>query len=441
MLFYLMLGVSIIQLIILMFILILNSKHSNLIRNIEEIKSNTISNLREELRIAREESGRISQQLRQEIITLQNSNAKTLVTTISEMGKSQNTSLESVTKEIKALNLSNENRLEKLRQTVDDKLTRLQENNEKKLDEMRLTVDEKLHNTLEKRLGESFKLVNQQLEAVQLGLGEMRSLATGVGDLKKVLSNVKTRGTFGEVQLGAILEEILSSEQFEKNVRIRETSREIVEYAVRLPGASNEVGECIYLPIDSKFPQEDYQRLVDASEIGDIDNIKNFKNSLANNIKKNAKDIQTKYIVPPNTTDFAIMFLPTEGLYAEVLKYPGLVDELIRNYHIVVAGPTTLAAILSSLRMGFKTLAIEKRSSEVWKILGAVKTEFSKYGIVLDKLKSQLATASKTVEETGKRTRAMERKLSDVEKLPENETSKLLNITEKFISNEEVESN
>jgi len=408
-------------------------------RLIEATEQNTIKALREELYQSREETNKGAYRLREEIMNSQNQVTKTLVATITQLGASQKSSLDSIAQEIKHLTATNETRLDKLRETMDAKLKQLQDGNEAKLEEMRKTVDEKLHVTLEKRLGESFKLVSQQLEAVQSGLGEMRNLASGVGDLKKVLTNVKTRGTFGEIQLGAILEEILSPDQYAQNVKTKEDSREVVEYAVKLPGPSLEREECVYLPIDAKFPQENYQRLVDALDAGNIEEIKLYQNALVRNIKVSANDIQEKYLNPPQTTDFGIMFLPTEGLYAEVLKSPGLVDELLRVYHVVVAGPTTLAAILSSLRMGFKTLAIEKRSSDVWKILGAVKTEFGKYGLVLDKLKTQLATASRTVDETGKRTKAMERKLSDVEKLPESESSSLLQLTEQIVVDEEEE--
>jgi DNA recombination protein RmuC len=384
--------------------------------------------LRDELRRAREESAGAARDLREELANAQKSGAELVVRTMGEMGKSQTDAMESVTGEIKGLSAANEARLDKLRETVDKKLEQLREGNDAKLEEMRRTVDEKLHDTLEKRLGESFKLVSAQLEAVQSGLGEMRTLATGVGDLKKVLSNVKTRGTLGEVQLGAILEEILTPGQYDVNVQTKEGSRENVEYAVRLPGPDERPDSCVWLPIDSKFPQEDYQRLVDASEIGDGDAVKLATASLVRAVKSCAKDIREKYLSPPGTTDFAIMFLPTEGLYAEVLRQPGLIDELMRNERIVVAGPTTLAAILSSLRMGFRTLAIEKRSSEVWQVLAAVKTEFGKFGGVLDKLQRQLATASKTVQETGVRTRAMERKLRNVEELPDSASQSLLEL-------------
>jgi DNA recombination protein RmuC len=323
---------------------------------------------------------------------------------------------------------SNQGGLKHLQETVDGRLQELRSSNERKLEQMREVVDEKLQSTLEKRLGESFKLVGDRLEAVQQGLGEMRSLASGVGDLKKVLTNVKTRGTWGEVQLGALLEQILTPEQFDRNVMPRPESREVVEFAIRLPGASDEPDECVWLPIDSKFPQEDYLRLVEASENGDAVAVQQAQSALIRSIQDSAKDVSTKYLNPPLTTDFAILFLPTEGLYAEALRHPGLVERLQREHRIVVAGPTTLAAVLNSLRVGFRTLAIEQRSSEVWKVLGAVKHEFGKFGGVLERVKRQLENAGRTIEETGVRTRAMERKLRTVEELPAGEATEMFDL-------------
>lgn len=347
--------------------------------------------------------------------------------TIDEMKKSQQEDLNSVEKRVKSIAESNEIRLDSLRETVDSRMKSLQENNEKKLDQMRQIVDEKLQSTLEKRLGESFKLVSERLEAVQRGLGDMQNLAVGVGDLKRMLTNVKTRGTWGEFQIGDILEQILTPDQFDKNVQPKAGSSGIVEYAIRLPGQGDLSN--IWLPIDSKFPQEDYQRLIDAAEIADSDAVEKSTAALIRSIQSSAKDIADKYIDPPHTTDFAIMFLPTEGLYSEVLRQPGMVEKLQQQYRVVIAGPTTLSAILNSLRMGFRTLAIEKRSSEVWTILSAVKTEFGKFGEILSKVKKQLDTASSTIERTSVRTRAMERKLQDVEDLPTDESAKLLDLS------------
>ncbi len=345
---------------------------------------------------------------------------------LGNLGKLQQGQLEGMTKQLKELTESNQGALDRVRHTFDSRVKELQEGNEKKLEEMRKTVDEKLHDTLEKRLGESFKLVSERLEAVHQGLGEMQNLAAGVGDLKKVLVNVKTRGTLGEVQLGAILEQILAPEQFEKNVRVKPGTLEAVEYAIRLPGPRDDPGACVWLPIDSKFPLEDYLRLQEAAEKADSAAVQAITNKLTQTVRTTAKTIRDKYISPPGTTDFAIMFLATEGLYAEVLRHPGLVEDLQRHYRVMVAGPTTLAAILSSLRLGFQTLAIEQRSAEVWRILGAVKTEFGKFGEVLTKVKRQIDTASRTIDETGRRTRAMAKTLRSVEQLPEPEALEVL---------------
>lgn len=268
--------------------------------------------------------------------------------------------------------------------------------------------------------------MSDRLEAVHKGLGEMQNLATGVGDLKRVLTNVKARGTWGEVQIGAILEQILTPDQYEKNVGVKVDSSERVEYAVRLPGPKDDPETCIWLPIDSKFPQEDYLRLQEAAEKADPDAVQTATDALARTVRAAAKDIHDKYVNPPSTTDFGIMFLATEGLYAEVLRQPALIEDLQQRYRVVVAGPTTLAAILSSLRMGFQTLAIEQRAGEVWRVLGAIKTEFGKFGDVLDKVKRQLYTASRTIEETGVRSRAIERRLRSVEQLPGAEASEIL---------------
>ena len=389
--------------------------------------------VREELRFGREESAQAARNLREEVSAGQKLSMDTMVRTIGEMSKSQKDQLESIARLIQELTESNRTGIEKLRSTIDAQLKHLQESNEKKLDQMRETVDEKLQSTLEKRLGESFKLVSERLEAVQHGLGEMQNLATGVGDLKRVLTNVKARGTWGEVQLGALLEQVLTPDQYEKNVRTRANSQESVEYAIRLPGRDDDPGSCVWMPIDSKFPQEDYLRLVEAADAADMDAVQKATAALLRSVHSSAKEIRDKYLNPPETTDFAIMFLPTEGLFAEVLRQPGQVEKIQQDYRIVVAGPTTLSAILSSLRIGFRTLAIEKRSSEVWKVLAAVKTEFGKFGDVLSKVKRQLNTASNTIEQTGMRTRAMERKLRTVEELPTEETAEILELPDSGI--------
>ena len=315
--------------------------------------------------------------------------------------------------------------LEKLGATLDDNLKTLRNDNAEKLEQMRRTVDEKLHETLEKRLGDSFKLVSERLEQVHKGLGEMQTLAAGVGDLKRVLSNVKTRGGWGEVQLESILEQIFTPEQFSRSVATKPNSREMVDAAIRLPGR-NADASVVWLPIDAKFPREDYERLLDAQERADAEAAKTAGAQLERAVRLQAKSISDKYLAPPHTTDFGVMFLPTEGLYAEVLRRPGLADVLQREHRIVIAGPTTLTALLSSLQVGFRTLAIEQRSSEVWKILGAVKTEFGKFGDVLDKVKKKLDEASSQIEQTGVRSRAISKQLRGVEALPGNEADKLL---------------
>ena len=386
--------------------------------------------VREEIRLGREEAAQAARNLREEVAIAQKTANETVIQAIGEMGKAQKHSLESIEQRIKELTDSNRNSLEKLRDVLETKIKFLQESNEKKLDQMRETVDEKLQTTLEKRLGESFKLVSERLESVQKGLGEMQNLATGVGDLKRVLTNVKARGTWGEVQLGAILEQILTPDQYEKNVKTREGSHDHVEYAIRLPGPDNDIDTVVWLPIDSKFPQEDYLRLAKASDEADTEGKEKALAALLKSIQNSAKEISAKYLDPPKTTDFAILFLPTEGLYAEVLRQPGLVEKLQQDFRVMVSGPTTLSATLSSLRMGFRTLAIEKRSSEVWKILAAVKTEFGKFGGILDKVKKQLDTASNTIDQTGVRTRAMARKLKEVQQLPTSESEKLLDLND-----------
>ncbi|MFC4763716.1 DNA recombination protein RmuC [Dyella koreensis] len=326
-----------------------------------------------------------------------------------------------------ALTADNEKRMGEVRATLESKLKAIQDDNAAKLEQMRATVDEKLQSTLETRLGQSFQLVSERLEAVQRGLGEMQSLATGVGDLKRVLTNVKTRGTFGEVQLGALLEQILIPEQYAANVATVPGSAERVEYAIRLPGNSSD--QPVWLPIDAKFPIEDYQRLLDAQEAADVDAALVAGRALEMRVREEAKRIHSKYVAPPHSTDFAILFLPTEGLYAEVIRRPGLSDLLQRDYRITLAGPTTLTALLNSLQMGFRTLAIEKRSSEVWQLLAAVKTEFGKFAGVLEKTRKKLTEASNVIDQAGVRTRAIERKLRDVESLPGEQVQQLLGDT------------
>ena len=318
------------------------------------------------------------------------------------------------------LTLSNEQRFEQLRQSVEARLAAIQHDNASKLEAMRQTVDEKLHATLEQRLGDSFRLVSERLEQVHQGLGEMQTLAAGVGDLKKVLTNIKTRGSWGEVQLEALLEQLLTREQYEKNVATRPGSSERVEFAIRLPGQrGGAAGDCpVWLPVDAKFPLEDYQRLLEAQERADPLAVEVASKALEGRLRDEARKIRDKYIAVPHTTDFAILYLPTEGLYAEALRRPGLADGLQRDCRISLAGPTTLAALLNSLQMGFRTLAIEQRSSEVWAVLGAVKSEFGKFGEVLEATRKKLEQATRSIESAGVRTRQIERKLKGVEALP-----------------------
>jgi DNA recombination protein RmuC len=321
--------------------------------------------------------------------------------------------LGSMTQNLGVLTQGNAEAQEKLRAGVEERLEALRAGNEAKLEQMRATVDEKLQSTLEKRLGESFALVSERLEHVQRGLGEMQTLAIGVGDLKKVLSNVKDRGGWAEIQLGALLEHLLAPEQFRANARIDEETQEAVEFAIRLPGPED--GVEVLLPIDAKFPKEDYERLVVAWESGDRDSVIAATLAIESVIEIEAKRISTKYIKPPRSTDFAVMYLPTEGLFAEVMRVPGLTQRLQSKFRVTVAGPSTLGAFLNSLQMGFRTLAIQKRSSDVWRVLGEAKAEFEKYGQVWDKLAKQLVSAQNTVEEAGKRTRAVARRLKDIE--------------------------
>lgn len=324
------------------------------------------------------------------------------------------------------LNSTTELRLEKVRETVEGRLKVMQDENAKKLEEMRATVDEKLQTTLEKRLGESFKQVSDRLEQVHKGLGEMQTLATGVGDLKRVLSNVKTRGILGEIQLSNILEQIMAPEQFDRNVATKKGSRDVVEFAVKLPG-KDDGGKEVYMPIDSKFPLDVYNQLQNAYDSGSAEAVAIAIKDLERSIKNNAKDIRDKYLDPPYTTDFAVMFLPIEGLYAEVIRNTSLMEVLQREYRVVITGPTTLAAILNSLQMGFRTLAIEKRSSEVWQILGAVKTEFSRFGDVLKKAQEKITKANEDIDQlVGTRTRAIERRLRNVQELPSAQTGAIL---------------
>ena len=362
--------------------------------------------------------------LRQEISTMLSQTREELYNTlgnkIAENGNTQQIQLTNLTnlneQKLENTRKNMEEKLELIRRTVEDRLIYMQKDNADKLEKMRVTVDEKLQGTLEQRLGESFKVVNDRLESVYKGLGEMQNLAQGVGDLKKIFTNVKARGTWGEIELGNILEEYLTPEQYLKSAKTKPNATEFVEFAIKLPGKTD--GQNVLLPVDSKFPVEDYKRLVDSEEIGDIDAINEARKSLENSIKLFAKDIHDKYIETPYTTDFGIMFLPTESLYCEVIRNTVLIETLTQKYRVVVSGPNTFVALLNSLQMGFRTLAIEKRSSEVWKLLGGVKSEFEKFGDLLDKTNKKLQEISNTMEKASAKTRTIQRKLKNVESLP-----------------------
>lgn len=406
--------------------------------------------LREEMAAGRKETERHSRELREEMLQLmtrlaqtqeaklqgfaerQQSSARQLREEVQgqmvNLSARQQSQLEAFSKQLAGLVESNEKKFDALKLVVEQKLAALQEDNGKRLDEMRKTVDEKLQGTLEKRLGESFKLVSERLEQVYKGLGEMQALASGVGDLKKVLTNVKTRGTWGEVLLGNLLEQVLIPDQYAANVQISPARGERVEYAICLPGKDDADGQSVWLPIDSKFPKEDFERLVEAAERADSAGVEEAARQLEMRLRASARDIHEKYICPPYSTDFAIMFLPCESLYAEALRRPGLVEQLQSQYQVVLSGPTTLAALLNSLQMGFRTLAIQKRSSEVWKILGAVKTEFGKFGGVIDKVRKKLDSARNEIDNVGVRTRAIQRKLRTAEELPSIQSEMLLQI-------------
>ena len=362
--------------------------------------------------------------LRQEIASMLAATRQELLNTIgakiNENGNTQQLQLANLTN-INEQKLENtrknmEEKLELIRRTVEDRLIYMQKDNADKLEKMRVTVDEKLQGTLEQRLGESFKVVNDRLESVYKGLGEMQTLAQGVGDLKKIFTNVKARGTWGEIELGNILQEYLTPDQYLCSAKTRPNATEFVEFAIKLPGKTD--GQNVLLPIDSKFPVEDYKRLVDAQELGDLQQITDARKSLENSIKVFAKDIHDKYIETPYTTDFGIMFLPTESLYCEIVKNTVLIETLTQKYRVVVSGPNTFVALLNSLQMGFRTLAIEKRSSEVWKLLGGVKSEFEKFGDLLDKTNKKLQEISNTMERASAKTRTIQRKLKNVEALP-----------------------
>ncbi len=397
----------------------------SLLRELDRIRDDVRSYTSEHAAQGRQEAAAAARQNREELAASMNAMNRTLMGNMNDMALQQKHLLDSFSERLAELTRVNETKLEQMRGTVEEKLRHLQEDNNRKLEQMRATVDEKLHATLEQRLGESFKLVSDRLELVHQGLGEMKSLASGVGDLRKVLTNVKTRGTLGEIQLGNLLEQTLTVEQYDRNAATRRGSSERVEFAVRIPDKHNS-NQIIHLPIDSKFPIEDYQRLLDALDADDHLAAAECSKQLDARIKQEAKSIRDKYIDPPNTTDFGIMFLPVEGLFAEVLRRPGLWEQVQREFRVVIAGPTTLTALLNSLQMGFQTLAIQQRSSEVWQVLGAVKTEFGKFGDLLDKTQKKLQEASNSIDAAAVRSRAIERRLRKVQELPAGEAPDLL---------------
>lgn len=345
--------------------------------------------------------------------------------TIRGVSEQQLAQLDVLSRQWSTLNEGNEKRSRELQTTVEQRLAQIQQNNNERLEAMRQTVEEKLQGTLERRLGESFKMVGDRLEQVQRGLGEMQTLATGVGDLKRVLTNVKTRGTWGEVQLSMLLEQILTPDQYECNSKLGRRINDVVEFAVKLPGR-DEDGSTVFLPIDSKFPQEQYLRILAGQDLGDAEAVEVARRELEMAIKVSAREIRDKYIHPPQTTDFGILFLPTESLFAEVLRIPGICERMQVDYRITIAGPTTLAALLNSLQMGFKSLAIQKRSSEVWRVLGSVKMEFGKFGDLLDGVQKKLSEAAHKIDDASKKSRNIEIKLRGVEALPLSEAQLLI---------------
>lgn len=399
------------------------SPMSQSFERIERFTSNELGKSREESsqqsRFNREELGGT---VKAELLTY----AQTMRESLKQISDEQTKHLNAFVEQINNLNRSQTQQAELLRNKIEEKLINLQKDNSEQLEKMRQTVDEKLQGTLEKRLSESFKLISERLESVHKGLGEMQVLASGVGDLKKVLTNVKTRGTWGEVQLGAMLEQVLTIDQYEANVSTKGNA-ESVEYAVKIP-SKNSDQEIVWLPIDAKFPMESYSRLIEAQDNADAVGVESALKELEVRIKQSANDISRKYISPPSTTDFAILYLPTEGLFAEVTKRSNLVDMVQRDYRVVFAGPTTLWSILNSLQMGFRTLAIEKRSSEVWNTLAAVKTEWFKYGEALDKVKKKLEEASNSIDQAQVRTRAVGRKLKEVQELPSSQADNILDL-------------
>lgn len=396
--------------------------NTNTTKTVETFFEKNERGLKEEMLLNRKEIAESEKRLREELANLFKGFSDSIEKRMSEFSNTQNKNSDNFSLKLSELIDKNENKIEKVKEAVEKKLESLQKDNSDKLEAMRLTVDEKLHSTIEKRFGESFKLVSDRLDLVHKGLGEMQNIAIGVGDLKKVLSNVKTRGTWGEAQLENLIAEILTPEQYGKNVKTKKTGKEVVEFAIKLPGADEEIKN-IWLPIDAKFPLEDYQKLIEAQEKGEVEAVQLLNKALEQRIRSEAKDIRDKYINPPYTTDFGILFLPFESLYAEVLRIPGLFELIRHEYKVIVTGPTTIQAILNSLQMGFRTLSIQKRSSEVWSLLSKVRTEFGNFGLLLEKTQKKLQEASSTIESATTKTRNIQGKLNKVQELPVADTN------------------
>ncbi len=433
---WIILLICLLQLVLLVFLLTRQKNTRKTVQLLEQVSALSKAQERLDAMLStqatqlREEIHRSAQMGREDLHTNLVRFGDLMKRSVQDLGLQQKNLLDTFSKQLVDLTSMNENKLNAIRDTVEKRLHLLQQDNASKLEVMRQTVDEKLHATLEKRLGESFALVSERLELVHKGLGEMQSLASGVGDLKRVLSNVKTRGTLGEMQLENILEQILTHEQYEKNIATKSRSNDRVEFAIRLPGHEDDAIHSVLLPIDAKFPLEDYQRLVEAREQGDGDRALEAAKSLDARIKQEARSISDKYLDPPLTTDFALLFLPVEGLFAEVLSRPGLWESVQRDYRVIITGPTTITAFLNSLTMGFRTLAVQKRSSEVWQLLGAVKTEFGRFGEALEKTQKKLQEASNTMEAASTRSRVMMRKLKSVEALSDADTQHILPVDE-----------
>lgn len=402
-------------------LILLFKKNDGAQKNITDLFYKFEGSVKDEFLRNRQELNSNNTQGRTEVLNLFKNITDNIQSQMKNSAYMQKNQLDTFSNQLLNLTKSNEERLNKMRDTIEIKLEAIQNDNNKKLDEMRKTVDEKLHESLEKRLGESFAAITERLEKLYKEMGEIGSLASGVNELKRTLANVKVRGTYGEVQLQAILDDILTVDQYETNAATKRGSKDRVEFAIKIP-SKNDLTSFIYLPIDSKFPQEDYQRLLDADEKGDKISIEEARKALINRIKSEAQDIKSKYLDPPQTTDFGILFLPTESLYAEAVKEPGLMECLQRDFRVVITGPSTVSAFLNSLQMGFRTLAIEKRSSEVWELLGVVKTEFGKFGDILEKTQKKLQEASNTIESASKKSRTIEKKLKSVGELPEYES-------------------